>query len=109
MDRVVDLASDVRREVADYVRGGDYKAASYFLENAEHHIYAMITIPDFDHPLLKKPQFVLIARILNEHVIIDVDITDRPLFEELMRCGIPREQIVQAYAGEQYPPAESEK
>ncbi|HLA42505.1 MAG TPA: element excision factor XisI family protein, partial [Aggregatilineales bacterium] len=73
------------------------------------HIYAMITIPDFDHPLLKKPQFVLIARILNEHVIIDVDITDRPLFEELMRCGIPREQIVLAYAGEQFPPAESEK
>jgi hypothetical protein len=40
------------------------------------------------------------ARVVGETVLIDEDITDRPLWEELVRAGIPRERIVLLYAGE---------
>ena len=59
-----------------------------------------LVIPDQDHPTDKKPAIVMMARIVDHIIVIDEDITDRPLYEELMRCGIPREQIVLAYAGE---------
>ena len=46
---------------------------------------------------------VVAARIINDKVIIDEDITDRPLWRELVRAGIPREQIILTYAGEKLP------
>jgi hypothetical protein len=33
-----------------------------------------------------------------DKVIIDEDVTDRPLWEELVRAGVPREKIICAYA-----------
>lgn len=43
------------------------------------------------------------ARIVGDSVIIEHDVTDRPLLHELMRAGIPREQIILTYAGEPLP------
>jgi hypothetical protein len=38
-----------------------------------------------------------------EVVIVEVDNTDKPLVDALVQQGIPREQIVLAYAGETLP------
>jgi hypothetical protein len=40
---------------------------------------------------------------VDDTVIIEHDTTDRPLWKELVRAGIPREQIILAYAGEEAP------
>lgn len=42
-------------------------------------------------------------RVTGAKVVIHEDITDRPLYEELLRCGIPSDKIVLAYAGETLP------
>jgi XisI protein len=46
---------------------------------------------------------VVLARIADNHIIIDEDTTDRPLVHELVRAGIPRDQIILTYAGEKIP------
>ncbi|MEP7292808.1 MAG: element excision factor XisI family protein, partial [Chloroflexota bacterium] len=47
---------------------------------------------------------VVMARVVGDYVVIDEDTTDKPLVDALMiNGGIPREQIVLAYAGETLP------
>jgi hypothetical protein len=101
-----ELPEIVQREVADYARGHDWKGRTYSLENLADYAYSIIFIPDADHPTNKKPSIVMLARVIGEMVIIDEDITDRPLYKELLRCGIPRDQIILAYAGEKIPVGE---
>jgi len=40
------------------------------------------------------------ARGENDKVVIEEDLTDKPLVDALIQAGIPREQIVLAYAGD---------
>jgi hypothetical protein len=96
MERVNDLADVVRHEVADYIAPSP-NSTMYFVENAEHEAFLAISVP---HEYKNKARVVLMARVANGQLIIETDITDRPLYEELLRAGIPRERIVLAYAGE---------
>jgi hypothetical protein len=106
MDKVqLDLTTQVAQEVKDYNKGGGWlKATGYFVSDAARQIYAVIVVPDYprDFPA----GVVILARIVGDKVVIEQDLTDRPLFKELMRVGIPREQIILTYAGEA-PPAEA--
>jgi XisI protein len=106
MDRIIDIVEIVQREVGKYNQNvEDYKAEGYFLEDNEKKAYAIMIVPDFDHPKNKKPHLMMMARIVDNHILIHADTTDRPLYEALLRCGIPREQIVLVYAGETIPPS----
>ena len=103
MDRIKDLDAIVQHEVADYNNAVAWKAKGYYLADKDNGIYTVIDVPDVDHPTARQPIIVVMARIVDDKVIIDEDTTDRPLYEELMRNGIPREQIILAYAGETLP------
>jgi hypothetical protein len=97
------LTKIVRSEVEDYARATAHKASSYAISDIHRQIYAVVDVPDY--PQKFPAQTIVMARILNEKVVIDEDITDRPLVKELVRAGIPREQIILAYAGESLPEA----
>jgi hypothetical protein len=101
VDRVIELVEIVRHEVEDYAAGGSVRAAVYAVSDPARHIYAVIVVPDYprDFPA----GVVILARIVGDKVVIEQDLTDRPLFKELMRVGIPREQIILTYAGEAPP------
>jgi hypothetical protein len=47
----------------------------------------------------------LIVRLLGDIIVIDRDNNSKPLVEALLQAGVPREQIVLAYAGETIPHA----
>jgi XisI protein len=56
----------------------------------------------------KEVRFVftaLIVRILGDKIIIEEDRNSDPLYQALVDAGIPRENIVLAYAGEAVPDA----
>jgi len=89
MDRVIDLTAIVQREVEDY-SGDALKATTYPISDHQRRTYAVV-VPDRPSPFP--------ARIVNDFVVIDEDTTDRPLWEELARAGIPRERIICLYAG----------
>ncbi len=46
---------------------------------------------------------MVMARVEGDKVIIEEDLTDRPLVDALLQAGIAREQIVLAYAGDPIP------
>lgn len=49
---------------------------------------------------------VVLARVVGDKVVIEEDNTDKKLIDALRQRGIPREQIILAYAGEPIPDAE---
>ena len=101
MERVIDLMHIVQQEVQGYA-GSMLKGDSYMVLNAEQNVFAVVDIPD--HFPRKFPvSIAVMARILGNRVVIDEDTTDRPLVEELVRAGIPREQIICTYIGESLP------
>ncbi|MBA3874115.1 MAG: XisI protein [Anaerolineae bacterium] len=106
MNDTPQLIHIVQYEVDDYAKGTTFGGITYPISDAERQTYSVIIVPDV--PRKYKAGVVVVARVLNDKVIIDEDITDRPLWEELVRAGIPREQIILAYAGEKAPePPES--
>jgi hypothetical protein len=106
MDRVFDgqvktLADITREEVEKYV-GVSFTAKSYPVLDDKNQIYTAITI---DNDLNLRPALpIVMAQVVDNKVIILEDTTiDKPLYEALMQAGIPRDQIVLAYAGETIP------
>ncbi len=101
MDSVKDLPTIVQREVEDYARGGSWKAVTYPISDVARQSYTVIVVPDY--PRSYKSTIAVAARVVGDKVVIEEDITDRPLWEELVRAGIPRTQIICTYAGEKLP------
>ena len=94
MDRLNEL---VRETVFGYA-GGGVNLKVYPVSNDALGIYAINVI---NYPQHDQPAAVAIsARIDGDRVIIEEDVTDRPLVDALVQAGIPREKIVLAYAGE---------
>src|SRR5690349_6295261 len=102
MDRIATLAHIVQHEVELYNEGGTYKAQTFALSDGKRQTYAVIVVPDLPRPF--PARVVVMARVVGDYVVIDEDTTDKPLVDALMiNGGIPREQIVLAYAGETLP------
>lgn len=105
MDRIMELTVIVQREVEDYAKGGWWQAFSYPISDHARQHYAVLVIPNY--PREEPVTVVVAARIVDDLVVIDEDITDRPLVNELERAGIPRDKIICAYSGEQIPTKEA--
>jgi hypothetical protein len=106
MERVTSFTDIVQREVADY-SGSGLNAWSHYFADVPNHVYSVVVVPTNRQSRKEKAAVMVMARVVGDKVVIDEDITDRPLYKELMRAGIPREQIILAYAGEQ-PPEQKE-
>ncbi len=89
------LASIVKEVVFSYASGG-LNLRTFALSNEEQGVYGVNVI---DWPERHRSAGVIVlARIEGEQVIIEEDLTDRPLVDALVTAGIPREQIVVKYA-----------
>lgn len=98
MERVADLTSIVQHEVEDYARGETLLGQSFAISDTMRQVFTVLVIPN--HPPKFDSGIVVMARVVEDKVIIEEDTTDRPLWKELVRAGIPRPQIICAYAGE---------
>lgn len=99
MDQILGLATLVRERVREHA-GNGYHIQTYAVLDDKSQIYAAITVTDPDYPLAQSREVVVMARVVGETVIINKDITDRPLAQALIGAGIPRAQTVLTYAGE---------
>jgi uncharacterized protein (UPF0218 family) len=99
MDTSLTLTEQVRHEIEAYV-GSLYKGRMFAISDVERQTYKVIKLPDNDAPVNMRANVVVLARVIDDTVSIERDITDRPLYDSLIHAGIPREHIVLAYAGE---------
>jgi len=94
------LADIVKQEIAWYASSGTHTKLYAILDDAAQ-IYAVNVI---DHSPQKRPaRVVVMARIVEDAIIIEADTTDRPFVKKLVEAGIPREKIILAYSGESLP------
>lgn len=67
----------------------------------DHQHYA---VAGFDYPKREQPADVaIVARIVDDRIVIDEDMTDKKLVDALLQQGVPRDKIILAYAGEPAP------
>jgi hypothetical protein len=97
----MDRLTDVVRDVVFWYAGGGFDLRTYAMVDEAQHAYSVISVSE---PVGKFPSSVIVlARILDNLVIIEEDTTDRPLLNKLLEAGIPRHQIVCANEGEAIP------
>jgi hypothetical protein len=101
MELVIELAQAVQQTVEDYAAGEDWKAVSYPVSDTARQTYSVVVVPDLPRPF--PARIIVMARVVGDYVVIDEDTTDRPLYKELIRAGIPAEKIICLYAGETLP------
>ncbi len=95
MDRVIALNDVVRQQISTYATDGYNLAGQriklYFVENPQEQVFAILGPYD---PVDGKAELVLMARIIDNQVIIDFDKTSKPLYNALKRAGVPEHQII---------------
>ncbi len=92
------LIETVRAALLSYAKKG-LNSDSRLMHSEDNTILSVVTIV--------KPQnnsFIsLLVRVLADTIIIERDQNDKPLVDALLQAGIPRSQIILAYAGEPVP------
>ena len=94
----MDTLTDTLTAVMNGYAGRDLNAQSFLMRSEEGNILTVISIGD-----LRGTHFAmasLVARVVDGHIVIEHDVNDKPLVEALVAAGVPRGQIVLAYAGE---------
>lgn len=92
------LCSAVSKEVEAYV-GFSPQANIYPILDDTHQTYAVVIVPH--QPSQLPTEIVVMARVVGDLIVIEVDTTDKPLIDALTaNQKILREKIILAYAGE---------
>src|SRR5947207_1417065 len=85
-------------KVIEPYTGEGLNGYAYLSHDAVKDVYTVISVG-----YIKKQRFVdanLIVRLVADKIIIERDMNDKPLVDALIQAGIPRSQIILAYAGE---------
>jgi hypothetical protein len=83
--------------------GRDLNGESFLTCNDDRTVMTVISIGD-----VRGQHFAmtsLVARVANGHIVIEHDCNDKPLADALVAAGVPRREIILAYAGESEPDA----
>lgn len=85
------------REVKEYAKDG-FNSTSYLTLSEDGCVIAVITTAKVQN---KRYTFAsLVAKLVKDRIIVEEDRNDKILLDSLLQAGVPREQIVLAYAGE---------
>ena len=91
------LTETLRRAVAGYA-GEMLNGYSYLTTNADQTVFVIVGLG-----YIGDRHFVdtsLVARVERDSIVIECDVNNKPLVDALLEVGVPRSQIILAYAGE---------
>ncbi|MBC7870485.1 MAG: XisI protein [Chitinophagaceae bacterium] len=97
----VELETILREVVANFDgKSDDFNV--FLIFDLLRHTYAVNAVRSVPS---KERGFILMqARVVDDHIVIDADaLWDKNLWQALVKAGVPREQIILAYKGEQVP------
>ncbi len=94
----MDALTEILRQVIAGYAGEALNGYSYLTSSADQQIFTVVSVGQ-----VRGQRVVdngLVVRVKNNRIIIECDVNDKPLVDALLSAGIPRNQIVLAYAGE---------
>jgi hypothetical protein len=94
MDRLIETL----RNMLEGYTGKALNGYSYLTENKDGTAFTVISVGYL--PDKRIVDAGLIVRLVEDQIIIERDVNDKPLVDALLQANIPRKQIVLAYAGE---------
>ena len=100
LDNKLDI---IRREVAAYAKPALTGELSYLVQSEDGKLLSVVDV-DISQGY-HSADTGLVARVTDNHIVIEHDMNDKPLVDALVQAGIPREKIILAYAGEPVPEA----
>jgi hypothetical protein len=93
--------SVIREVIAGYAKASFTGEPSYLTQNDDGNLITVVDVYIVDGKT--RADTGLVVRIEGEYVVIDHDMNNKLLVDALVQAGIPREQIILAYAGEPVP------
>jgi hypothetical protein len=94
MDRLINTL----RNVLEGYTGEALNGYSYLTESKDGTAFTVISVGYL--PDKRVVDAGLIVRLVEDRIIVERDVNDKPLVEALIQANVPRSQIVLAYAGE---------
>lgn len=102
-----DCVGDIEEYAAEGRDAGNGRGANIILFPMLDDMRKVYGVNAVDYPTREEIAMVIVlARIAEDKVVIEEDTTDKKLVDALVQRGIPREQIILAYAGEPIPDAQ---
>lgn len=99
MDQMVNILREEVRKYAGTGRGANIRLFPVLDDERSTYVVTAVDYPKRE----REAGVVVLARIVANTIIIEEDLTDKPLVDALLQRGIPRSQIVLAYANEPIP------
>ncbi|MHB8625183.1 MAG: element excision factor XisI family protein [Aggregatilineales bacterium] len=101
MERVINgtLTAILRQEIKKYAVDTITPAGGskfYYTENPKEQVFC-VTAPHTSAEMYAT--LIIMARIVEDQIVIDIDKTNKPLSDALQQAGVPGQQIVLAWQG----------
>lgn len=103
MDTLAGKLDIIRAQIAAYAKPALTGEASYLTQSIDGQMYTVVDVATVNGK--RQADVSLAVRVVDDHVIIEHDMNNKPLVDALVQAGIPRTQIILAYAGEVVPGA----
>jgi hypothetical protein len=87
----------VRKAIEGYA-GEGLNGRAYLTVSPDNQLFTVVDIANVRGQRLVSTS--LIVRLVNDRIVIEYDDNNKPLVDALVQTGIPRSQIILAYAGE---------
>ncbi|HVA90382.1 MAG TPA: element excision factor XisI family protein [Chloroflexota bacterium] len=94
----MDTLSDTLAAVMAGYAGHDLNGDSFLTRSEDRKVLTILSVGNLHGQHFAVTS--LVARLVDEHIVIEHDLNDRPLVDALVAAGMPRGKIVLAYAGE---------
>jgi hypothetical protein len=96
------LKMTLQRVIEGYT-GKGLNGYAYLINDSERAVFTVISVGYIKGQRLVDAN--LIARVVDDKIIIERDMNDKVLVDALLQAGVPRSQVALAYAGEPVPEA----
>lgn len=97
----MDSVTTILHEIMMGYTGEGWNAYAYLTHDPVRQMYMVITVGQQEGR--REVDTDLIVRLDGNTIIIERDLNNKPLVDALVAAGIPRQQIILAYAGEPAP------
>ena len=101
MDSLSEIRNKVVQEISAYAKPSFNGGDSYLTQSADGNLISVVDVLPVNGR--HQADTGLVVRLAGEYIIIEHDMNNKPLVDALVQAGVPRTQIILAYAGETVP------